>query len=153
MARRPITLDAESVQLTYSLYVVLAYEYFESCDLFERLLMVNCHHQTPAQVTCAHCQRSSEPASAPRPFPSAPKCPREPHIIQAFRRTSTPDDEKFGRFRTRKRGSIQRFESGHLVRRFEPLRRFTDDPVAGPRIMHIRMTCRYTSAKIFFVMA
>ena len=49
---------AESVQPTYSLYVVLAYEYFESCDLFERLLMVNCHHQTPAQVTCAHCQRS-----------------------------------------------------------------------------------------------
>src|SRR5690606_17911359 len=26
---------------------------------FERLLMVNCHHQTPAQVTCAHCQRSA----------------------------------------------------------------------------------------------
>ena len=54
-----IALDAEPVQLTYSLYVVLAYEYFESCDLFERLLMVNCHHQTPAQVTCAHCQRSA----------------------------------------------------------------------------------------------
>ena len=73
--------------------------------------------------------------------------------LPAFRRTSTPDDEEFRRFRARKRGSIQRFESGHLVRRFEPLRRFTDDPVAGPRIMHIRMTCRYTSAKIFFVMA
>lgn len=28
--------------------------------------------QTPAQVTCAHCQRSSESASAPHPFASSP---------------------------------------------------------------------------------
>ena len=49
--------------------------------------------QTPAQVTCAHFQRSSESASAPHPFasfPSPPKRPREPHIIGSFSLPSTP---------------------------------------------------------------
>lgn len=46
--------------------------------------------QTPAQVTCAHCQRSRTSASAPRPAPAAPKCPREPHIIQRISGPSTP---------------------------------------------------------------
>ena len=107
MAKRPITLDAESVQLTYSLYVVLAYEYFESCDLFERLLMVNCHHQTPAQVTCAHCQRSRTSASAPRPFhhrPGVTLLPkRAAHHTRVFVAVNTlrgafftPADKKLG---------------------------------------------------------
>src|SRR3954464_10466314 len=94
MARRPNCLVAESVQLTYSLYVVLAYEYFESCDLFEHLLMDNCHHQTPAQVTCAHCQRSSGPASAPFPLLEH-FCSSEPHILQAFCLPSIPREEVF----------------------------------------------------------
>src|SRR6478672_8621018 len=73
MAKRPNSFRCRVRPVTYSLYVVLAYEYFESCDLFERLLMVNCHHQTPAQVTCAHCQRSRTSASAPRPFLLPPR--------------------------------------------------------------------------------
>ena len=51
--------------------------------------------QTPAQVTCAHCQRSSGTASAPEPFWSSPKCPTEPHIIQSFSGTSTPCEGLF----------------------------------------------------------
>ena len=58
-ARRQIALDAESAQLHYSLYVYLRTNTLKLMVLIERLLMVNCHHQTPAQVTCAHCQRSA----------------------------------------------------------------------------------------------
>ena len=61
--------NAESAQLHYSLYVYLRTNTLKLMVLIERLLMDNCHHQTPAQVTCAHCQRSSGPASAPFPFP------------------------------------------------------------------------------------
>ena len=49
--------------------------------------------QTPAQVTCAHCQRSSDSASAPHPvLPLNPpqKRPSEPHIIGSFSLPSTP---------------------------------------------------------------
>ena len=84
-ARRQIALDAEPAQLHYSLYVYLRTNTLKLIVLIERLLMVNCHHQTPAQVTCAHCQRSQGPAAAP--FPSPPPnhfSPREPHIIQGF---------------------------------------------------------------------
>ena len=35
----------------------------------KRLRMDNATGQTPAQVTCAHCQRSWTSASAPRPAP------------------------------------------------------------------------------------
>jgi len=55
--------------------------------------MDNATGQTPAQVTCAHCQRSSESASAPHPFllhPATPKCPREPTILQPISIPSTP---------------------------------------------------------------
>ena len=84
-ARRQIALDAEPDRLHYSLYVYLRTNTLKLMVLIERLLMVNCHHQTPAQVTCAHCQRSQGPASVP--FPSPPPnhfSPREPHIIQGF---------------------------------------------------------------------
>ena len=63
--------------------------------LFERLLWTTVHYQTPAQVTCAHCQRSAGPASAPFPSPRPPQRPSEPPIIQGFRRLSTPRDELF----------------------------------------------------------
>ncbi len=49
--------------------------------------------QTPAQVTCAHCQRSSESASAPHLFylfRLPPKRLTEPHIIEWFSLPSTP---------------------------------------------------------------
>jgi hypothetical protein len=68
-ARRQIALDAENDRPNYSLYVYLRTNTLKLMVLIERLLMVNCHHQTPAQVTCAHCQRSSGPASAPSPPP------------------------------------------------------------------------------------
>ena len=61
--------NAESAQLHYSLYVYLRTNTLKLMVLIERLLMDNCHHQTPAQVTCAHCQRSWTSASAPRPAP------------------------------------------------------------------------------------
>jgi hypothetical protein len=61
--------------------------------------------QTPAQVTCAHCQRSSDLASAPHPFlPLNPsqKRPSEPHIIGSFSLPSTPFCNLSKIFRIRK---------------------------------------------------
>src|SRR5690606_26708919 len=40
-----------------------------SCCLLRNICDGNGHHQTPAQVTCAHCQRSPGSASAPAPRP------------------------------------------------------------------------------------
>ena len=70
-ARRQIALDAESAQLHYSLYVYLRTNTLKLMVLIERLLMVNCHHQTPAQVTCAHCQRSQGAGLSAFPVPAA----------------------------------------------------------------------------------
>src|SRR5690606_8303685 len=50
--------------------------------------------QTPAQVTCAHCQRSWNRPQRLVPS-SSPKCPREPHTLPAFSGTSTPREEFF----------------------------------------------------------
>src|SRR6476620_6051009 len=57
-------------------------------------------HKSPAHTVKDRRNRPQRLA----PFPVAPKCPREPHIIQAFRRTSTPDEEKI--FRSESRFSV-----------------------------------------------
>jgi hypothetical protein len=68
--------NAKSAQLHYSLYVstslLMPMNTFELMVLIERLLWTIIHYQTPAQVTCAHCQRSSGQASAPFPFTQTP---------------------------------------------------------------------------------
>src|SRR5690606_13539222 len=54
--------NAEPDRPHYSLYVntpsLARTNTLKLMVLIERLLMDNRHHQTPAQVTCAHCQRS-----------------------------------------------------------------------------------------------
>src|SRR5207342_1393954 len=47
-------------------------------------------HKSPAHTVKDHRNRPQRRVPCP-----APKCLSEPHIIQAFRRTSTPDDENF----------------------------------------------------------
>jgi hypothetical protein len=48
--------------------------------------------QTPAQVTCAHCQRSSGSGLSAGSRTRSPKCPSEPHIIQQISCPSTARD-------------------------------------------------------------
>ena len=77
-------LSAESVQLTYSLYVVLANEYFESCDLFRRLRWTTVHSPDARTSHLRTLSKISGTGLSACPFPQTPQCPSEPHIIQGF---------------------------------------------------------------------
>ncbi len=101
--------------------------------------------QTPAQVTCAHCQRSSESASAPHPFLSLSVVAEAPDRAAHYRVVFVAVNTLL-RFFSRRRTEVAaekvshsggfRLIRQHLPDRFDPRHlKFVKTLSCGPRII------------------
>lgn len=88
--------------------------------------------QTPAQVTCAHCQRSSEPASAPCPVLVTKVPEGAAHLTADFATVNTLRNLFSYRFPP----SVQAVRPSRLVGRASYSRLRIRQPISSPLSLH-----------------